>query len=52
MYDCIPIAIVWSDYYSMATAKETIAKMKRQPAEWEKIFTNKKCKRLGVLVVA
>ena len=23
------------------TAKETINKMKRQPTEWEKIFTNK-----------
>ena len=26
---------------SFCTAKETINKMKRQPTEWEKIFTNK-----------
>ena len=26
---------------SFCTAKETINKMKRQPSEWEKIFTNK-----------
>ena len=25
---------------SICTAKETINKMKRQPSEWEKIFTN------------
>ena len=25
---------------SFCTAKETISKMKRQPSEWEKIFTN------------
>ena len=25
---------------SFCTAKETINKMKRQPSEWEKIFTN------------
>jgi len=25
---------------SFCTAKETISKMKRQPKEWEKIFTN------------
>ena len=25
---------------SFCTAKETINKMKRQPTEWEKIFTN------------
>ena len=25
---------------SFCTAKETINKMKRQPAEWEKIFAN------------
>ena len=25
---------------SFSTAKETIKKMKRQPSEWEKIFTN------------
>ena len=27
------------------TAKETINKMKRQPMEWEKIFTSKVTKR-------
>ena len=28
-------------FKSFCTAKETISKMKRQPSEWEKIFTNK-----------
>ena len=32
---------------SFCTAKDTINKMKRQPAEWEKIFSNK-CDRQGV----
>ena len=31
---------------NFCTAKETISKMKRQPMEWEKIFSNETDKRL------
>ena len=32
---------------SFCTAKETINKMKRQPAEWEKIFARSEERRVG-----
>ena len=34
---------------SFFTAKETINKMKRQPSEWEKTFTNKATNKISKL---